>query len=66
MSSLPPEQRAALELAYLGGKTSTEISDLEGIPIGTAKTRIRAALLRLRELLAADIESTRGGGRDDV
>jgi RNA polymerase sigma-70 factor, ECF subfamily len=66
MSSLPPEQRAALELAYLGGKTSTEISDLEGIPIGTAKTRIRAALLRLRELLAADIESTRGGDRDDV
>ena len=66
MSSLPPEQRAALELAYLGGKTSTEISDLEGIPIGTAKTRIRAALLRLRELLAADIEATRGGDRDDV
>jgi RNA polymerase sigma factor (sigma-70 family) len=66
MSSLPPEQRAALELAYLGGKTSAEISDLEGIPVGTAKTRIRAALLRLRELLAADIESTRGGERDDV
>jgi RNA polymerase sigma factor (sigma-70 family) len=66
MSSLPPEQRAALELAYLGGKTSAEISDLEGIPVGTAKTRIRAALLRLRELLAADIESTRGGDRDDV
>ena len=53
MSSLPPEQRAALELAYLGGKTSVEISDLEGIPVGTAKTRIRAALMRLRELLAA-------------
>jgi RNA polymerase sigma-70 factor, ECF subfamily len=66
MSSLPPEQRAALELAYLGGKTSAEISELEGIPVGTAKTRIRAALLRLRELLAADIESTRGGDRDDV
>ena len=66
MSALPPEQRAALELAYLGGKTSAEISDLEGIPVGTAKTRIRAALLRLRELLAADIESTRGGERDDV
>jgi RNA polymerase sigma factor (sigma-70 family) len=66
MSSLPPEQRAALELAYLGGKTSAEISDLEGIPIGTAKTRIRAALLRLREMLAPDIESAMGVDRDDV
>jgi len=54
MSSLPPEQRAALELAYLGGKTSAEISDLEGIPVGTAKTRIRAALLRLREVMAPE------------
>jgi RNA polymerase sigma factor (sigma-70 family) len=56
MSSLPPEQRAALELAYLGGKTSAEISDLEGIPVGTAKTRIRAALLRLRETMAPEMQ----------
>ncbi|MGI8617348.1 MAG: RNA polymerase sigma factor [Actinomycetota bacterium] len=55
MSSLPHEQRAALELAYLGGKTSAEISDLEGIPIGTAKTRIRAALLQLRESMASEL-----------
>jgi RNA polymerase sigma factor (sigma-70 family) len=61
MSSLPPEQRAALELAYLGGKTSAEISDLEGIPVGTAKTRIRAALLRLREVMAPE-----GRSDDDV
>ena len=79
MSSLPPEQRAALELAYLGGKTSAEISDLEGIPVGTAKTRIRAALLRLREAMAPEgraedgaesgSEDERGKGgveRDDV
>jgi DNA-directed RNA polymerase specialized sigma24 family protein len=79
MSSLPPEQRAALELAYLGGKTSAEISDLEGIPVGTAKTRIRAALLRLREAMAPEgraddeaenePEDERGKGeveRDDV
>jgi RNA polymerase sigma factor (sigma-70 family) len=65
MARLPAEQRAALELAYLGGKTSTEISDLEGIPVGTAKTRIRAALLRLREAMTA--ESTwEGSDRDDV
>ena len=38
------EQRAALELAYFGGKTSAEVAELEGIPVGTAKTRIRTAL----------------------
>ena len=65
MAGLPPEQRAALELAYLGGKTSTEISDLEGIPVGTAKTRIRAALLRLREPMSAEGER-RGSDRDEL
>ena len=60
MASLPSEQRAALELAYLGRKTSAEISDLEGIPVGTAKTRIRAALLRLRGSMAPEPGSDEG------
>jgi len=54
MLRLSGEQRAALELAYFGGKTSAEVAELEGIPIGTAKTRIRSALLRLRETMAEE------------
>src|SRR5205823_2022833 len=56
MAGLSDEQRAALELAYFGGKTSAEVAEMEGIPLGTAKTRIRTALLKLRESLEAPRE----------
>jgi len=56
MAGLSDGQRAALELAYFGGKTSVEVAELEGIPLGTAKTRIRSALLKLRQSMEAEHE----------
>jgi RNA polymerase sigma factor (sigma-70 family) len=49
IAELPPEQRRALFLAAYLGRTAQEIGEHEGIPLGTAKTRIRAAMLKLRD-----------------
>ncbi|MGC5583128.1 RNA polymerase sigma factor [Ornithinimicrobium sp. W1679] len=43
-----PEQARAVVLAVLGGCTAAEVGEREGIPLGTAKTRIRTGLRRLR------------------
>ena len=48
LGDLPAEQRQALLLAALCGRTAKEISDSEGIPLGTAKTRIRTGLQKIR------------------
>ena len=48
LERLPDEQRRAVVLAAVYGRTALEISESEGIPLGTAKTRIRTALLRMR------------------
>lgn len=53
VEQLPPEQRKPLELAFFQGLTHTEIAAKTGEPLGTIKTRIRAALLTLRKVLVA-------------
>jgi RNA polymerase sigma factor, sigma-70 family len=51
LGKLRPEQRVLIELAYFKGYTHDEIAQIEDIPLGTVKTRIRNALLQLREYL---------------
>ena len=50
--TLPSDQRRALVLAAFHGRTALEISAMERIPLGTAKTRIRAGMLKLRAAVA--------------
>lgn len=51
LESLTPVQREALELAYFGGYTHTEVATMLDLPVGTAKTRIRDGLIRLRDTM---------------
>jgi RNA polymerase sigma-70 factor (ECF subfamily) len=55
LGTLTETQRSALELAYFGGYTHHEVAVMLDLPLGTAKTRIRDALIRLRDTLGLEL-----------
>lgn len=57
LSQLPEEQKRPLVLAYFDGLTQSEIAANLGAPLGTVKTRMRAGMMKLREVLAGKNES---------
>jgi RNA polymerase sigma-70 factor, ECF subfamily len=59
LADLPHEQREAIELGYFGGLSQSEIADEIGQPLGTIKTRMRLALMKLRDRLSALREDAR-------
>ena len=54
LGRLPVDQARAVVLAVIGGRTANEVAEHEGIPLGTAKTRIRTGLLRMRQAMEAE------------
>jgi len=59
LAKIPPAQRQAIEMAFFQGKTHAEISAELGEPLGTAKTRIRLGMRKLRTLLESEGVVTR-------
>ncbi len=56
VAELPEDQRRALFLSAYLGRTAQEISDLDDVPLGTVKTRIRAAMMKLHDSLEGSRE----------
>jgi RNA polymerase sigma-70 factor (ECF subfamily) len=57
LAELPADQRSAVELAYYDGLTYTQVARVLGIPEGTAKSRLRLAMSRLRARLGDEMRA---------
>ena len=54
LAGLPPEQKEAIELCYFNGLSGSEASSQLGVPLGTVKSRVAAAMGKLRAALRVD------------
>jgi RNA polymerase sigma-70 factor (ECF subfamily) len=60
LDRIPEEQRRAVLLATIHSRTSTEIAELEGVPVPTAKHRVQSGLRKLRRAMAVDLDVEEG------